>query len=427
MHAPLFSVNYGKVSPILVDTFDVSPDQLHYSFVLREINFHNGEKLTTYHVKKSLESVIKLRSSGFNRLNNIAGYESFLEAPDNLTGIEIHSAKKFSIKLSKPTPDLIVTLSDLRNVILFDENMPEVGIGPFRIINSSNSEILLENTNKASKNDIDFLRYYKTNKENAIIDFNQKKAHDLFLFPISESDLNGIENGHISTSFPPRTYLFALNSETLELEERAWLIQKLPSFDSLKTCYPDGIKASSISPKGRYGYLEKDEVPSLSLKKRPPKKEITISISNGVGSEKCVQDKIKASISDSIKSKIVIDDGKNVVEKWNQNRYDISFFYLELDNSIDEFQFFTSESSLNLGPKENKIFTEQINQFYDEQDHVKKNILAKKLNQKIIEFQSIKPIYYPKQHLIYSNRYNQINFSKRQDADMTISVLTLKH
>ena len=424
MHATLFRVNHNNTYPNLVESFDVSKDQLKYTFTLKKIKFHNGVDLTSGHVKRSLESVIAVRSPGFARFNNVLGYEDFLKGGDGLKGITIVDDRVFSVQLLKPTPDLLVTLSDLRNVNLFDENKPSIGAGPFKLVQNSQSEILLENVSQAS-NQVKFLRYYQRDMPKAIADFNSEKADDLFLYPMGIDELKGIHAAHITTTNPPRTYVFVINSN-FSKEERAWIYERLPSYKQLNKCYPDGLPAFSLAPKGRMGYLKSEEVGKSENKIKAPSGSLNVSISLGVGKEDCVKATIESSLAEVAQLSVSVNKGTRMVEKWAKNMYDIAFFYIEFDNIIDEYQFFTAESAYNFGVKKEDGFTQNVVSYYDEQDELKRNDLAKKLNQDILSYKTLKPVFYPKQHLVYSKKYDKVSFSERQDADMSVSSLKLK-
>ena len=97
----LVSYTYDmKPQPVLATSWEIAPDGLTYSFKLRpNVKWHDGKPFTSADVKYSLEKVwSKMHPRGRTTYQNVTS----VETPDDLTVV---------LKLSKPTPILMKSLS----------------------------------------------------------------------------------------------------------------------------------------------------------------------------------------------------------------------------------------------------------------------------------------------------------------------------
>ena len=130
----LVSYTYDmKPQPVLATSWEIAPDGLTYTFKLRpNVKWHDGKPFTSADVKYSLEKVwSKMHPRGRTTYQNVTS----VETPDDLTIV---------LKLSKPTPILMKSLSSYESQIIpkhiFDDgtdiakhpgmNAP-IGTGPF--------------------------------------------------------------------------------------------------------------------------------------------------------------------------------------------------------------------------------------------------------------------------------------------------------
>ncbi|WP_281984277.1 ABC transporter substrate-binding protein [Thalassorhabdomicrobium marinisediminis] len=91
----------GDVEPKLVDSYEISDDQLTYTFTLKEgVTFHSGDPLTAADVKNSIERVTA-EGSASSRKRTLANIET-IETPDDRTVV---------ITLSSPSISLPYNLS----------------------------------------------------------------------------------------------------------------------------------------------------------------------------------------------------------------------------------------------------------------------------------------------------------------------------
>ncbi|HSJ36392.1 MAG TPA: ABC transporter substrate-binding protein [Acidimicrobiia bacterium] len=131
------------MEPALADSWDVSDDQLTWTFTLREgVTFHNGRELVADDVVYSYERIMDPETAANNAFR-FASIES-VTAPDDQT---------VEITLTRPTPNLLVNIGAFKGMAIIPQEIVEdgsidstpVGTGPFKFVSSSPDQgILLE-------------------------------------------------------------------------------------------------------------------------------------------------------------------------------------------------------------------------------------------------------------------------------------------
>jgi peptide/nickel transport system substrate-binding protein len=128
-------LNYPKIAPDLAESWEVSPDQLSYTFKLRRnVKFHDGTTLTSADIKATYdrlrnppEGVVSLRKASFEDISSI-------ETPDAQTVV---------FKLSKPDASMMANFASPWNCVYSaaklqqDQNFPKaniLGTGAFRFV-----------------------------------------------------------------------------------------------------------------------------------------------------------------------------------------------------------------------------------------------------------------------------------------------------
>ena len=118
-----------EMQPALAESWDISEDQLTWTFHLREgVTFHDGSEFTSEDVVYSYNRIIDEELSNawkFTAIENI-------EAPDDLT---------VEITLSQPTPNLLSNLGGFKGMAIVNQENVEsdeittapVGTGPFSL------------------------------------------------------------------------------------------------------------------------------------------------------------------------------------------------------------------------------------------------------------------------------------------------------
>jgi peptide/nickel transport system substrate-binding protein len=119
--------------PDIAESYEVSPDGLQYTFMLRKgVTFHNGDELTAEDVKFSFDR-LRAKDSGYS-------YGSQVETIDSIDVLDPHTVR---FKLSKSTGPFLIYMAFPGSSIVpkklvesgHDLNAQPVGSGPFKFVN----------------------------------------------------------------------------------------------------------------------------------------------------------------------------------------------------------------------------------------------------------------------------------------------------
>jgi len=141
LHTGLLSYSdTGEVLPSIAKSWHVEDDNLTWVFNLRnDAKFHNGKKITAYHVKQSLERILspKLKSPNTWFIDYIEGAKEFMEGrAREVSGIRVLNDYRLSIKLSAPFNGFLLHLANPCCAVLDPEEFEKgniVGCGPYMI------------------------------------------------------------------------------------------------------------------------------------------------------------------------------------------------------------------------------------------------------------------------------------------------------
>ncbi len=132
-----------SMQPALAEEWEVSEDQLTWTFTLREgVTFHNGRDLIANDVVYSYERIMDEETAAANAYR-FASVES-VTAPDDRT---------VAVTLNRPTPNLLVNIGGFKGMAIIPREIVEdgsidnqpVGTGPFRFVSRSPDQgIVLE-------------------------------------------------------------------------------------------------------------------------------------------------------------------------------------------------------------------------------------------------------------------------------------------
>ncbi|HLT95378.1 MAG TPA: ABC transporter substrate-binding protein [Acidimicrobiia bacterium] len=132
-----------SMEPALAESWDISDDQLTWTFHLREgVTFHNGRELVADDVVYSYERIMDPETGAANAFR--------FESIDSVTAVDETTVE---IALTRPTPNLLVNIGGFKGMAIIPQEIVEdgsidthpVGTGPFRFVSSSPDEgILLE-------------------------------------------------------------------------------------------------------------------------------------------------------------------------------------------------------------------------------------------------------------------------------------------
>ena len=146
----------GQVVPNLVESYEISPDGLVYTFHLRKgVKFHTGREMTAQDVKFSFERLSDPRTQalGYAELNSVLGKQEFSngEAAE-ITGIRVIDDYTVEIELVAPDATFTRKLAKVYTSIVGYEGIGEnmefitpVGTGPFKYVEYvPNQHLILE-------------------------------------------------------------------------------------------------------------------------------------------------------------------------------------------------------------------------------------------------------------------------------------------
>ncbi|MEY8304153.1 ABC transporter substrate-binding protein [Anaerosalibacter bizertensis] len=147
IHTGLLTISdTGDVLPSVAKNWYVEDDNLTWIFNLRkDATFHNGNRITAYDVKYSLERLLspELDSSNTWFIDYIDGAKEFMAgSEDEVKGIKILDEYRLSIKLEKPFTGFLLLLSHGCCAVMDAEELKKgnfVGCGPY-ILDSHNDD-----------------------------------------------------------------------------------------------------------------------------------------------------------------------------------------------------------------------------------------------------------------------------------------------
>ena len=121
-----------EMQPALAESWEVSDDQLTWTFQLREgVTFHDGSAFTSEDVLYSLNRIIDQELANAWRLSAVES----ITAPDDFT---------VEITVTRPTPNLLSSLGGFKGMAIVEEDNAEsgdittkpIGTGPFSLTDS---------------------------------------------------------------------------------------------------------------------------------------------------------------------------------------------------------------------------------------------------------------------------------------------------
>lgn len=177
--------------------FEVSSDGTAITFKLNPQNFwHSGEPLTAFDAATFLESAFSPERRG--PLSSRAKL---------LKGLKVHDERTFTVTLNDPDCPLITEMGLLkltRPAAFLSPISPEklAGTGPFRIIEWSRDEILLEKSRTSTKQRVVFRRFDSTESL-----FRALKEGEIAVFILNPGE-GAIEEGISTIKFPSHELYF---------------------------------------------------------------------------------------------------------------------------------------------------------------------------------------------------------------------------
>lgn len=145
-NALIWRDNQGEPQPELAESWQVSDDNLTYTFSLRQdVTWHDGEPLTSADVKFSMEEIL---APNHGRFESAYAFFESIDTPDDAT-LVITLSEPYAPLLSLLTvfdaPVLPKHLYEGEDPLTHDANLDPIGSGPFRFVEWTRGErIVLE-------------------------------------------------------------------------------------------------------------------------------------------------------------------------------------------------------------------------------------------------------------------------------------------
>jgi ABC-type transport system substrate-binding protein len=134
----------GHVVPDLASRYEVSPDGLEYTFILRQgARFHDGDEVTAEDVRRSIERALHPDTPGsfssfFGRIEGLTAYGA--RKSDHISGVTVKGRYVVSIRLVEPDATFLpaFAMPPLRPVCKsggdrYEDTWQPCGAGPFKL------------------------------------------------------------------------------------------------------------------------------------------------------------------------------------------------------------------------------------------------------------------------------------------------------
>ncbi len=428
IHRSLFKLKANVPQPDLIESFDVSKDQLHVSLKVKGAHFHDGQMLTAKVSVASIESSIKSRTPGFENLSPISGFSQFLAGKtEHLAGLKVNGERDFSIGLDVPAPKLLTALSEYRFAIIPDNGDGRIGLGPYKIESADQIHVVLTHAEPLSFGVPEKIEYIKADENAALAGFDSGQFHDLFAYTITKEKADKLtKNAHIARIYSPRIYFFAINPrKVITREARSALMKQINREQLIGECYPSNRVENSVVPAGFLGYSNGIRI-EADQNRVSENLKLKIGVANGIGSDSCVLAQLRKQLG---KTDLLAEllDTDTILQAWSRGQIDAFFAYIEADDTPEFFHLFNPNSSFNLGAPDDTQIEPMLKAYLKISKPELRHEQAVKLNAHIIRQKVILPIFSPETFLVYSNRYSRVQLGTKSVNFLAVSELRLNH
>lgn len=409
IHKQLFKLDsFGSPVPDLLKDFNYDSQKLFFSFELKDMIFHNGVKLTSWHVKKSLEAAISEKMAGNSDLSCIVGYLDYLNGINgDIKGIKVKNFNFFAIKLNCPILSLPKLLTDLRFSIIESFNNPQVGLGPYKVIPSFKNQFLIE-----SRNGNAFFKkvVFDLKKINDFKQTSNEKYQAHIFYPESSEIKDRTLRQYNLKKLPSRSlknYILGINPRKLNLLDRRAIAKKINRQSIINNCFPDQALNNNLVPTGFPGYIPvKFNINYSEKRNRNTPQNIRVLIARGVGREECLKKVIQDNLMKGNNRTVVeieIVETNDVFNAWKMNKVDIIFLYLEAELALDMLQFYLPNKGLHFGASDlNKKQLAILENYNKSSDLRSKTKYYQDLHREILVQATAVPLFLKKDYLILS-------------------------
>ena len=445
IHAPLFKLDENNIPySYLVKHFEVSIDGLTYKFTLKDISFHDNEKLDSMIVLKSIEYYLLSREQTHEKLFSIAGAEEFSNGKNShITGIVLnnHDSLSFIITLKYPDFNFIYKLADQRLSILKPSRDPKIGLGAYKIDNINNDTVILSKVRKTQseyENTPNRIIYsLNIDKEKAISGFMENKYDDLSFYNLTQSDKEKIKPfAQYVTLYSPSVYTLILNANRIKNKNDRLQFFSAIDWDRLRyECYPNNNRAYSFMPPGFIGFKKEpsvltktyfEKIYNSKLQVANLKKNYKIMILKNLGSAECAKNIFQIRNKKPSSWTVEITPLLELHDKWQKDKIDAVFIWLEDISPLSFWGYFNPNGSTLFGvPNDNK-FIEIYKKFDKSRNLIDKEKIAIEMDDHILNLVTAFPVFHPTVIIAYSNRFLPLNFGMRFSYSIPFSSFKLK-
>jgi ABC-type transport system substrate-binding protein len=429
IHCTLFQIDHQhNIKPDLVDDFTVSKDGKIYIFKLRDKFFHNGETVTSFHVKSSIEAAMRLQAVGFRNLSKIKGIEDFLlKKESNIVGIQLIDSKTVRLVLEDPYPNLIDTFVNIQFAIYNQKNRNgTVGCGDFKVEKATKGSLLLTKAKKNSlkKYEFDRIEFKMMTKSEAFEAYKQNLVQDLFFYFLTESELKILSSKSLHKMVSvPKTYAIFLNQRKLSLDQRIALFSIIDPAKLIETCYKGQTLTKTLVPKGYLGSIDTEPKLNKNIHEKI-RQSLTIPIVESVGQEECVQNFLqKIDIAPySIQAPII--SQSQFIDRWKKNKIQGIFAYVSSEDDSSIMNLFDPDAEFPVAPSksQNLEFFKTYLAYSQALDVGSRQIQGQKLNEMLSELAIVLPIFHPNFPMVYSNKLKFVGSSFQGITGFPITV-----
>ncbi|WP_134687292.1 peptide ABC transporter substrate-binding protein [Brevibacillus migulae] len=432
----------GKPEPSVAEKIDVSPDQLTYTFHLRESKWSNGDPVTAQDFEYAWKRLLDPKTAApyayqaFYIKNAEAYNKGTAKAED--VGVKAIDAKTLEVKLENPTPFFLeltsfYTFYPINQKVLeanptwAKEAATHVGNGPFKMTAwEHKSKVVLEKNDlywDKDKVKLDRIEFSMVEDNNTSLSMYENGELDWAGAPLDTLPTDAIPSlkdaGTLVTQPIAGTYFYIFNTEQFPFTNAK--IRKAFTYALNRQTIVDNIvqtgqipalgfipPSMSVSSKSHFAdndlekakQLLKEGMQELNITELP---SITLTYNTSEAHKKvaeAAQDQWKQAFG--IDVKLVNKEWKVYLEDKSQGNYMIGRmgWLGDFNDPINFLEIFKEKSGGNNDPRwENPQYKELLNQSAIEADPEKRKQILAQAEEILMDEMPIAPIYY------YTNAY----------------------
>lgn len=436
-----------NLAPSICASWDMRDEGLTFVCHIREgVLFHDGGEVTSGDVVFSLNYIAKNEGLNLDTLGlaNVQGIDQYWEGTaDFVAGIKALDKHNVSIQLKEKCPHFPYIISSPRYVVYpinfrgqsrDDFFSHPVGTGPFKYfsLNHNTLKVIANKEYYAGRPYLDglVLAFYPQ-REDAIKAFYKGEVDDLTYYFLTEppqrvgDEVVSLKDSYSNLIVFPNNSRAPFNDETMRLI----LYGAINRDDVVAKCFPASRVSETIIPRGIIGY--DDEVQYVSYETQSARAMIERLQKEGRVIPRAtiyaVESDIGTCASDEINRYFVLLGlpwELKLTSTGNLARYffdgsmdaEIELIGVKNEDALNVLRFFGSKDSENLARIKDETIDSLLEEVRNEHDPLKKVILYREIDRRIISENYAMPIVSPRVYSIWSNRF------KHEDVATTKSI-----